>query len=265
MSTPRSLKSPILILAIVALAAGTVLAPAHADSLLNRTARTVHHVAKAIGDAAKDVARGLEVTFGAGSYGVKKKKGVGVGLSLAEGPPGTELTVTASGLPHDADVAVSAGPSADNTKPLATGKSDVHGKLTTAVHVPGDAKPGDKLVFVVQTTDKHVQLVSGQFHVIAAALPDAKTGAADKPASNDKADGEKAAATAAITVVGTLSKEGTECQALRGDDGQLYTFAASKVGSFVAGDRVRVEGTKAEVSTCMQGITISVTAISSAK
>jgi hypothetical protein len=245
--------------------AGTVIAPAYADSLLNRAARTVHHVAKAIGDAAKDVARGLEVTFGEGSYGVKKKKGVGVGLSLAEGPPDTELTVTASGLPHDADVALSAGPSADNTKPLATGKSDVHGKLTSVVHVPSDAKPGDKLVFVVQTTDKRVQLVSGEFHVTAATPPDAKTDAAEKPASNDKANGEKAPATATITVVGTLSKEGTECQALRGDDGQLYTFATSKAGGFVAGDRVRVEGTKAEVSICMQGITISVTSISKAK
>jgi hypothetical protein len=202
------------------------------------------------------------VTFGAGSYGVKKKAGVGVGLSLAEGAPGAELTVTAAGLPHNADATVGVGPSSDDTKSLATGKSDPHGGLTSTVHVPADAKPGDKLVFVVETTDKHVRLISGDFHV-AAPAPAPSTEANPSPGS--QGDGSKSQPSGAISVTGTLSKEGVECQALRGDDGQLYTFASSKLGAFGAGDRVRVEGTKAEVSTCMQGVTIDVTSISAAK
>jgi hypothetical protein len=63
-----------------------------------------------------------------------------------------------------------------------------------------------------------------------------------------------------ITVTGALTSEGVECQALRGDDGQLYTLAGDLHG-FRTGDRVRVTGRVAEVSTCMQGTTIAITTI----
>jgi len=60
-----------------------------------------------------------------------------------------------------------------------------------------------------------------------------------------------------INVRGTLTTEGVECQALRGDDGQLYTLTGDLQG-FKAGDEVRVMGTVVEVSTCQQGTTIAV-------
>jgi hypothetical protein len=63
-----------------------------------------------------------------------------------------------------------------------------------------------------------------------------------------------------VTVRGVLTDEGVECQALRGDDGILYTLAGPVEG-FQVGDRVRVQGTIAEVSTCQQGTTIGVTKI----
>jgi hypothetical protein len=66
-----------------------------------------------------------------------------------------------------------------------------------------------------------------------------------------------------ISVTGTLTREGAECQAMRGDDGTLYTLAGDFRG-FRPGDRVRVEGRIAEVSICMQGTTIDVRRIEDA-
>lgn len=60
-----------------------------------------------------------------------------------------------------------------------------------------------------------------------------------------------------IVVTGELTDEGVECQALRADDGKLYTLAGDIAG-YKTGDRVRVSGEVAEVSTCMQGTTIGV-------
>jgi len=60
-----------------------------------------------------------------------------------------------------------------------------------------------------------------------------------------------------VTVTGVLTDEGVECQALRGDDGRLYTIGADLEG-FDVGDRVRVRGQVAEMSFCMQGTTLTV-------
>ena len=66
-----------------------------------------------------------------------------------------------------------------------------------------------------------------------------------------------------ITVVGRLTSEGVECQALRGDDGQLYTLLGD-LGTLSVDARVRVSGERLEFSTCQQGITIRVQGITSA-
>lgn len=67
-----------------------------------------------------------------------------------------------------------------------------------------------------------------------------------------------------ITVIGTLTSEGVECQAMREEKtNELYTLAG-KLDSFHSGDRVKVAGTIAEVSTCMQGKTIAVDSITAA-
>lgn len=60
-----------------------------------------------------------------------------------------------------------------------------------------------------------------------------------------------------VVVRGVLTDEGVECQALRGDDGILYTLAG-KLEGFQVGDRVRVQGTVAEMSICQQGTTLDV-------
>ncbi len=60
-----------------------------------------------------------------------------------------------------------------------------------------------------------------------------------------------------ITVRGTLTGEGVECQALRATDGKLYTLTGNLHGLTV-GDKVRVVGSVTEVSTCQQGTTLVV-------
>lgn len=66
-----------------------------------------------------------------------------------------------------------------------------------------------------------------------------------------------------IIVVGQLTSEGVECQALRGDDGQLYTLLGD-IGTLAVETRVRVLGERLEFSSCQQGITIRVQSITPA-
>jgi len=67
-----------------------------------------------------------------------------------------------------------------------------------------------------------------------------------------------------MTVTGKLTNEGVECKAMRGDDGKLYTLTGDLKG-FRTGDRVKVTGRIAEMSTCMQGTTLGVEKIERAK
>ena len=67
-----------------------------------------------------------------------------------------------------------------------------------------------------------------------------------------------------ITVVGRLTSEGVECQALRGDDGQLYTLLGGGLVDLPVETRVRVIGERLEFSSCQQGITIRVQSITPA-
>lgn len=67
-----------------------------------------------------------------------------------------------------------------------------------------------------------------------------------------------------VTVLGTLTDEGVECQAMR-EDGtkELYTLVPrDKLTGFKNGDHVKVKGTIQEVSFCMQGTTIGISEIS---
>jgi len=75
-----------------------------------------------------------------------------------------------------------------------------------------------------------------------------------------KYTGEADMAMADTVFKGTLTTEGVECPAMRGDDGQLYTLVGD-LGGFKPGDRVRIEGDLMLVSTCMQGQTIRLSSI----
>lgn len=60
-----------------------------------------------------------------------------------------------------------------------------------------------------------------------------------------------------LIIEGILTSEGMECQALRSDNGKLYTLNGH-LKEFKVGDRVQVTGEVADLSTCQQGITINV-------
>lgn len=79
-------------------------------------------------------------------------------------------------------------------------------------------------------------------------------------ASNNKSSGGDAR----VTIVGKLTNEGVECQALRGDDGELYTLLGGELGGLPVDARVRVIGERLEFSSCQQGITIRVQSITPA-
>jgi hypothetical protein len=78
----------------------------------------------------------------------------------------------------------------------------------------------------------------------------------------DKAQGPKDKAEV-VKVTGTLTDEGAECQALRAEDGTVYTLKGD-LGGFKVGDKVRVTGEVQERSTCLQGTTLLVKKIESA-
>ncbi len=60
-----------------------------------------------------------------------------------------------------------------------------------------------------------------------------------------------------VVVTGKITDEGVEYLAMRGDDGTLYTLGRPE-NPPRPGQRVRVTGTIAQASICMQGTTISV-------
>ena len=66
-----------------------------------------------------------------------------------------------------------------------------------------------------------------------------------------------------VIVSGMLTPEGIQCQALRGEEGRLYTLDGN-IEPFHLGDRVEVRGKVAEMSICMQGTTIIVESIEQA-
>ncbi|HEX2834070.1 MAG TPA: DUF5818 domain-containing protein [Thermoanaerobaculia bacterium] len=101
-------------------------------------------------------------------------------------------------------------------------------------------------------------LVALTFVVLAACSAATDTTATDS-ATTDSATTDTTT-NGRITVTGTISDEGVECLALRGDDGKLYTLGRPR-NPPASGQRVRVTGTIAETSICMQGTTINVETI----
>jgi hypothetical protein len=81
-------------------------------------------------------------------------------------------------------------------------------------------------------------------------------------ASSPASPGEVTATPASpiVRVQGQLTGEGVECPAMRSDDGAIYTLLGDLKG-LKPGDRVGVEGTRVEISYCMQGTTLQVTQI----
>jgi hypothetical protein len=108
---------------------------------------------------------------------------------------------------------------------------------------------------IPRTLNKYIA-VCGLFLMAATALH----ACASSPTSPAEAEFSTSPPGQIIKVDGVLTSEGAECPAMRADGGGVYTLLGDLKG-FRSGDRVRVEGMRQEISTCMQGITLQVTQI----
>ena len=235
------------------LAAFAAAAPASAETLLDKARDAVRDAGEKIEDAARDAGRDasdfladnpdlnrdiIDLGQRMGLPGFEDAKayvGANVTVAPAEAGPGAGVMVTAVGLPGDAKVKLGFGPPQQDYTVIATPVASNRGVVEAAVTVPDWAKPGEAVVFTVETEDGRVRLVSEAFAVV---TPGPAPGTA-------------------VSITGTLSSEGAECPALRGDDGKLYTLADPSAGGFGPGDRVHVTGEVAGMSMCLQGITIA--------
>ena len=168
-----------------------------------------------------------------------------VAIAPQSGPPGADVRLTAAGLPSDAAVEIGAGRRRSEYEVLERVRTTAEGRVEATLALPGHADPGDHWVFVVRTADRRAEARSEPFRVMA-----------PRAAGDDSPR--------AVTVTGILTNEGIECPALRAGDGELYTLAGGGLGGFRPGDRVRVEGSVAEMSFCMQGTTLAVDRIEGA-
>lgn len=250
-------RRPTALLAGLAAALLLTASPAAAQDLLDRARNAVQEAGKSIENAAKDAGRNASdylvdhpelnrdlVDFGKqlGLPGFDQAGPTHGPALIAKPSPvavGGAVELTAAGLPGTAAVTISAGPSLDAARQIATGTTTDRGTLQAEVKVPETVTGGTSLLFVVETADQRARLVSEPIEVVVAAD--------------------------VVTVTGTLSNEGVECQALRGDDGVLYTFTRGDLASFGPGDRVTVKGTVVAMSICMQGTTLSVMSLAAAK
>lgn len=150
--------------------------------------------------------------------------------------PGSSMTVRASGFPANSRVEIGIGQPRSEYSVLTEASTDAQGRLEATIQVPDWANRGQPYAVVVTDPDHEPRETSEPFVV----------GSPGDP----------------VRVHGELTGEGTECPALRGPFGTLYTLAVSKL-EYGPGTEVMVEGRIAEVSTCMQGTTIDVESIES--
>lgn len=94
----------------------------------------------------------------------------GVLLDRAEGSAGSEVLVTASGLPADAPVEIGLGPPSSEYEVLVRSTSHGDGRASERVRIPTWVEAGRSYVFVVAEADAgpgRVKLVSEPFLVTA--------------------------------------------------------------------------------------------------
>jgi hypothetical protein len=159
-----------------------------------------------------------------------------VRVAPSSGSVGDAVRIAAEGFAPGAELVVGGGPPQSEYDVLTRVTANARGEVDVTLNVPAAAGSHDRYVFVVAT-------------------PDARTKA------SAEIEMERRSESGSMTVTGVLTAEGVECPAMRGDDGTLYTLTMRDLGGLRTGDRVRVTGSVAEMSFCMQGTTINVASI----
>lgn len=190
--------------------------------------------------AGRDVARpgpGADSSHGHVAPGEPERT---LSISPESGPPGTEVHLTGHGYAPSATVQIGVGPVDAEYEVVASAQTSAGGELKATAVIPAPARGGRSYVFVATQESAPWKVVSNPFTITSDTM-------SNKPG-------------AVITIRGTLTDEGVECQAMRAEGGALYTLTGD-LGGLQTGDRVRVEGVVAEISFCQQGTTINVSAI----
>ena len=152
-------------------------------------------------------------------------------MSPRSGPPGTVVTLRTTNMPGATPVRIGVGAIRFGFEELVQALTSNRGEIELTAEIPTWARNDLAHFFIVF-----------DFYFVPIALSD--------PFHVTDQDG-------IIRREGTITDEGVECPALRGEDGVLYTLAGD-VAALQVGDTVVVSGTLAETSFCMQGTTIQI-------
>ncbi|MBW3097943.1 LysM peptidoglycan-binding domain-containing protein [Pseudohoeflea coraliihabitans] len=151
------------------------------------------------------------------------------------GSPGSQITVRARHLRPADYVTIGVGPRSSEWRALRDVQVAADGEISTQVRVPEWADPGDVLTFIVDT-DRGVTLKSADFDVTAR---------------------QDTGRDAHVELEGRVGK-GVECATLTTPDGDLWSLTGDM--NFTPGEYAKIEGTRADMSFCMQGVgTVEVT------
>jgi LysM repeat protein len=163
-------------------------------------------------------------------------------LSPDRGAPGEMVRLRGSGLEPNSRLRVLAGPGGRDLETVDVVRSDRRGQIDTQVQVPELSGGTPTIVFAVGHMRGRVVAYSEPFRIEQQRGRRGRSGW-DGPGHAD--------------VTGTLTRGGPECPTMRGDDGETYSLLGD-LGGFQPGDRVRVTGRVAELTSCMRGTALSV-------
>lgn len=96
------------------------------------------------------------------------EEGANLNASPSRGAAGSDVTLTASGLPGNKEVVIGAVAPGGDLQTVARGMTDSSGRLEEVVPVPERVEPGEQIRFVVETADERVRLASEPFEVTSA-------------------------------------------------------------------------------------------------
>lgn len=86
-------------------------------------------------------------------------------VTPSRGAVGSEVTLTATGLPRNTEVVVRATVPTSDLQEISRVETDASGRLQTTVPVPDQAQQGEELQFVIETADQRVRVASEPFAI----------------------------------------------------------------------------------------------------
>jgi hypothetical protein len=163
-----------------------------------------------------------------------------ISVNRAAGPSGTVIA-TAAGFPKFQRLKLFVGPSPADLHVAEWVFTDGNGWASSQTRVPARLQNNGVAYFQFRTLLGRVRSPVQPEQLVQAQRP--------RPVAQ---------APVAVSLVGTISREGTQCRAMRGDDGRLYSLTGNTLLVMMPGLRVAVEGQVAPASVCKQGTTIAV-------